>query len=1016
MGRCRRLIFALSCAWLAAAAGLASAQNGYTLFESGPVRPLALSPDGTKLFACNVPDGRLEIFSLATGTPELIGSVQVGLEPVAVAARSNAEVWVVNHLSDSISIVDVATQRVTRTLLVGDEPRDIVFGGAAKGRAFVTTAHRGQNRPGDPQLLQGGVGRSDVWVFEAASLGAALGGTPLAILSLFGDTPRALAVTPDGATVYAAVFHSGNQTTALPNGVLPQLTDPNDSLNLPLNVPAGEGGPTGTLARPNVGVMLKYQSGTTWVDPQGHSYNNMVNFLLPDHDVFAIDANATPPVQTGVYDHVGTILYNMVVNPSSGVVYVSNTDANNMDRFEGFGTTNLRGELHKARISILSGASTVTTRHLNKHIDYAPAVAPPAVNAASLGIPTEMAITSDGSTLYLAAFGSQEIGIFDTAQLAADTFTPSASSHIPLSAGGPGGVVLDEPRARLYVYTRFDDGISVVDPTLKVELSHRRVHNPEPAVITNGRRFFYDTHLTSSNGEASCAVCHTFGDFDSLAWDLGAPLNPGDDPNLAVGLNNNPFVRADLNVVGINLVVGFAAPPLPVPTGGTNVDFHPLKGPMTTQTLRGMKHNGPMHWRGDRSGGLFSNRSPQWNGDPTNALDTSQAFKKFNVAFKGLLGRSGPLTDPEMDAYTQFILRVEEPPNPIRSLDGVDTAAQAAGRSFFQGPISDTLKNCNGCHTLDQSLGAFGTGGLSTFEGEAQHFKVPHLRNAYEKVGMFGMLAGGGIPAHGSPTTEQIRGVGMLHDGSVDNVLRFLNGGVFTFPSDPNDPNANYGNAGAVMRGNVANFVMAFPTDLAPVVGQQVTLTAANASDPNVSGRLALLIQRAGTPYVDVDRSPNNECDLVVKGRIGGVPRGWWLSAANTFTPDSSADSALTDAQLRLLANTAGQELTYTCVPPDSGARLGIDRGGVGDSSAPDGIRDANQCGDVTGDGVAASADVTAERRLLALAATPTVPGKCNVAGPSGTGAGTCDILDVTILRRAVAGAPGPALTSGCNG
>ena len=441
MGRCRCLISALALTWLATASGSAWAQNGYTLFESGPVRPLALSPDGTKLFACNIPDDRLEIFDVTSGSPKLIGSVQVGLEPVAVAARSNAEVWVVNHLSDSISIVDVATQRVTRTLLVGDEPRDIVFGGSGKNRAFITAAHRGQNRPGDPQLLVSGVGRSDVWVFDATSLGAALGGTPLAVLNLFGDTPRALAVTPTGDKVYAAVFHSGNQTTALPNGFLPQLTDPNNSLSLPLNVPAGEGGPTGNLARPNVGVMLKYQSGTTWMDPQGHSFNNVVNFLLPDHDVFAIDANANPPAQSGVYDHVGTILYNMVVNPdpNNPVVYVSNTDSNNMDRFEGFGPTNLRGELHKARISILSGTSTVTIRHLNKHIDYAPDVAPTAVNAASLGIPTEMAITSDGSTLYLAAFGSQEIGDLRHRRARREHLHAERVEPRPALGGGPRG-------------------------------------------------------------------------------------------------------------------------------------------------------------------------------------------------------------------------------------------------------------------------------------------------------------------------------------------------------------------------------------------------------------------------------------------------------------------------------------------------------------------------------------------------------------------------------------------------
>jgi YVTN family beta-propeller protein len=125
-----------------------TARAGFTTFETGEVRPLAMSPDGTKLFVANTPDGRLEIFSIDAGGLTHSGSVAVGLEPCAVAARTNSEVWVVNHLSDSISIVNVASSppRVTRTLLVGDEPRDIVFAGAAGNRAFITTAHRGQQR------------------------------------------------------------------------------------------------------------------------------------------------------------------------------------------------------------------------------------------------------------------------------------------------------------------------------------------------------------------------------------------------------------------------------------------------------------------------------------------------------------------------------------------------------------------------------------------------------------------------------------------------------------------------------------------------------------------------------------------------------------------------------------------------------------------------------------------------------------------------------------------------------
>jgi len=53
------------------------------------VRPLALSPDGTRLFAVNTPDNRLEIFQVGAGGIAWRASVPVGLEPVAVAARDN---------------------------------------------------------------------------------------------------------------------------------------------------------------------------------------------------------------------------------------------------------------------------------------------------------------------------------------------------------------------------------------------------------------------------------------------------------------------------------------------------------------------------------------------------------------------------------------------------------------------------------------------------------------------------------------------------------------------------------------------------------------------------------------------------------------------------------------------------------------------------------------------------------------------------------------------------------------
>ena len=64
--------------------------------------------------------------------------------------------------------------------------------------------------------------------------------------------------------------------------------------------------------------------------------------------------------------------------------------------------------------------------------------------------------------------------------------------------------------------------------------------------------------------------------------------------------------------------------------------------------------------------------------------------------------------------------------------------------------------------------------------------KIPHLRNLYQKVGMFGMETVPFFnPGNNGPQGDQIRGFGFLHDGSVDTLFRFHNATVFnqTAPS-----------------------------------------------------------------------------------------------------------------------------------------------------------------------------------------------------------------------------------------
>src|SRR6185503_13210037 len=126
------------CMLLVCAAAGGFARAAYVNFESSHVHPLDLTPSGARLLAVNTPDALLEVFTVqADGTIRAQRSIPVGLEPVTVVARTDSEAWVVNTLSDTVSIVDLDLGTVTRTLAVGDEPTDVVF---ASGRAFVAVS------------------------------------------------------------------------------------------------------------------------------------------------------------------------------------------------------------------------------------------------------------------------------------------------------------------------------------------------------------------------------------------------------------------------------------------------------------------------------------------------------------------------------------------------------------------------------------------------------------------------------------------------------------------------------------------------------------------------------------------------------------------------------------------------------------------------------------------------------------------------------------------------------------
>ena len=339
----------------------------------------------------------------------------------------------------------------------------------------------------------------------------------------------------------------------------------------------------------------------------------------------------------------------------------------------------------------------------------------------------------------------------------------------------------------------------------------------------------------------------------------------------------------------------------------TNVDFHPLKGPMTTQTLRGMQHGGPMHWRGDRSGGAISEPQPVLGRRPAERARREPGVLEVQSRVRRPARPAEPALPPRhagvRDVHPAGAAAAE--PDPQSRQLATPRRSRSARTSSTAADLGHAQELQRLSHALDQAGGFFGTGGLLDLRGRDAALQGPHLRNVYQKVGMFGKPAERQCPATGSPTTAQIRGFGSpARRQRRDGIALPERGGV-QLPG-----------RGDVQRTDVVELHLRVSVGLRPdrrtadhALGRRTRRSA-------VVPRVNLLVQRAGTPYADADRVANNECDLVVKGRVAGQPRGWWMSAPGMFTPDEDGAATLTDANLRLLAGSLGGDLTYTCVPP----------------------------------------------------------------------------------------------------
>ncbi len=868
-------------------AGPAAAELPFVNWENHPVRALDLSPDGRMLAVAHTADQRVQLFDVSSGEPIAVGSVLVGVDPVAVKFRTDGELWVVNHISDSVSIVDVHARQVRATLATDDEPFDVVF---AQGKAFVSCSQA--NR---------------VLVFDAQNPAA-----PQRI-AINGEDPRALAVSADGASVYVAIFESGNATTVLGGGLesaangLPNVVSdprgPYGGVNPPPNAGSVFDPPRDPSATPpRVGLIVRKDGAGRWRDDNGADWTRFVSgedaalsgrrpgWDLPDRDVALINAGT---LEVRYVSGLMNMVMALAVNPASGALSVVGTEAINEVRFE----PKVNSRFVRAQLALVDPAPGSAARigDLNPQLDYALKTLPPAQRLASIGDPRAVVWRGDGQQGWVAGMGSNNVIVIDA---------NGQRVGEPIKVGeGPVGLALDEARGRLYVWNHFEASLSTIDIIEAAERDRLQAFNPLPQAIRAGRPLLYDTQLTSGLGQAACGSCHVDARMDRLAWDLG-------DPSL-------PPQRFEQNCLTTLI--------------RRCEDFHAMKGPMTTQTLQDIIGHEPHHWRGDREG-----------------------IEAFNPAFEGLLGNHRLLTADEMQAFEDFLATVTFPPNPFRtldnrlpealSLDGQFTSGRFAmagqplgvgnavrGLQLYTTGFLDPPFQCVSCHTLPTGMAHNGplllpqlglpTGGsvrahgplgenrlgIVSVDGSTNiSIKVPQLRNQYEKVGFE------------VSQLENNAGFGFLHDGSVDSIARFLSARLFNVRSDQ----------------EVADLValmMAFSGSEfpAPLIG---TPPPGPAAPPSLDTHAAVGHQFT-LGFGDTPASFQTLINLARDRKIDLI-----VSASQTsYVFDAALDRMLSDdgsaplqtGELRGRATNEARQ-TWTAVPAGLGRRLAIDRDGDG--------------------------------------------------------------------------------------
>jgi len=452
---------------------------GHPGFMSPHASPIVLL-DG-HVFATNTPADTVDVIDAASRA--VVARIHVGIDPVGLAARPDGkEVWVANHVSDSLSVIDTDPASATYLEVVAtiqefdpttratrfDEPVGLAF--ASNQKAYAALSSENQ------------IAVIDVATRQVTNR-----------LTITAQDPRAIAVR--GNRLYVIPFESHNQTQI--SGCQGPLDSDLCTFDATFHV----------LTNNNVLSL-------------GAIVDIVKNPAIPDRDLYVFDTTNDQVVE--VVDSLGTLLYGLTVD-STGRVFVAQADArNDANGRAGTGDDDLETMENRAFLNQITRVDCGGPCGEPQFIDLEPL--PPSHPGPGMALATPFAIeiSDDDSTLVASAAGSNVLFTLD-----AETGTVLGRTDV---GAVPRGIALESNAGGqatwAWVLNAVENSVSLVDvanPLAPTVVDTIPLEDPTHPDVKAGRIAF-NAAAASTTGTFSCESCHPDGGTDQLVWILETPF------------------------------------------------------------------------------------------------------------------------------------------------------------------------------------------------------------------------------------------------------------------------------------------------------------------------------------------------------------------------------------------------------------------------------------------------------------------------------------------------------------